>query len=349
MLGAVEDRLLAAGEDTLWISRPGKDSVDDLIEARGRPCVVGPPAGTDRLSLARELLARDWLALRTVRRYRPDVILTRSPAGVHSGRLTRTPVLYDTDDGRAVGLLYYSAGPFANLITSPTATIESYGSNHLKYRGYKELFYLHPCRFTPDPSIREELGVAGGERLFLVRLSAMTASHDFGESGLTLPQVERLLQRLGEAGTVVVSPEAEPPLDMSAIRLSTAPERFHHVLAAADLVVGDSQTVSAEAAVIGTPSLRLSSWADRLPYQLELEQRWNLTRAFEPSQADAFFGELDRMLDDLEGVKKLHRENRRRMLQWCSDPVDDLTTWTYQLAEGRFSRRRSKLRRRNRR
>ena len=35
-LGAVEDRLLAAGEETLWLSRPGKDSVVELIEALDR-------------------------------------------------------------------------------------------------------------------------------------------------------------------------------------------------------------------------------------------------------------------------------------------------------------------------
>ena len=32
-LGAVEDRLLANGEETLWVSRPEKDSVVELIEA----------------------------------------------------------------------------------------------------------------------------------------------------------------------------------------------------------------------------------------------------------------------------------------------------------------------------
>ena len=57
-LGAVEDRLLANGEETLWISRPEKDSVVELIEARGRPHVRGPRAGTSMLSLGRELLAR---------------------------------------------------------------------------------------------------------------------------------------------------------------------------------------------------------------------------------------------------------------------------------------------------
>ena len=39
---------------------------------------------------------RDLRLWRTVRSFRPDVIVTRSPAGVHAARLTRTPVVYDT-------------------------------------------------------------------------------------------------------------------------------------------------------------------------------------------------------------------------------------------------------------
>jgi len=331
-LGAVEDRLLAAGEQTLWLSRPGKDSVVELIEARDRPHVPASTAGTTMLSLARELLVRDWRAWRTVRAFAPDVILTRSPAGVHAGRLTRTPVMYDTDDGHVAGLLYYVAGPFANLIASPTATEKSYGKQHRRYQGYKELFYLHPSRFTPDPSIRGELGLAPGERFHVLRLTAFTASHDVSEAGMTRAQIDRVMERLSATGTVLISSEATLPADLAERRIPTPAHRFHHVLAAADLVVGDSQTVCSEAGVIGTPSIRFNTWAGRHPYQVELEQRWGLTRAFLLTEETEFFAELDRVLGDLDDVRATHAEGRRRMLEWCGDPVDDLTAWTYELA-----------------
>ena len=331
-LGAVEDRLLAAGEETLWLSRPGKDSVVELIEARGRPHVPGSTAGATMVELARELVVRDWRAWRTARRFEPDVILTRSPAGVHAGRLTRTPVLYDTDDGHVAGFLYYVAGPLANLIASPRATTKSYGKQHRRYQGYKELFYLHPVRFTPDPAIRGDLGLSPDERLFVVRLTSFTASHDVGEAGMTRAQVDRLLGRLGEVGRIVISAEGALPADLEALRVSVRPERFHHVLAAADLVVGDSQTVCSEAAVIGTPSIRFNTWAGRHPYQVELEERWGLTKAFSLEDEGAFFSEVDRVLGDLDGVHAAHADGRRRMLEWCGDPVDDLTAWTYELA-----------------
>ena len=331
-LGAVEDRLLAAGEQTLWLSRPGKDSVVELIEARGRPHVPGPRAGTGMFSLARELVVRDWRAWRTVRRFRPDVILTRSPAGVHAGRLTRTPVMYDTDDGHVAGLLYYLAGPFANLITGPTATEKDYGKQHRRYRGYKELFYLHPARFTPDPGIRVELGLEPDERFHVLRLTAFTASHDGGEAGMSRAQIDRVIDMMSRTGRVLISSEAELPADLADHAIRSAPDRFHHVLAAARVVVGDSQTVCSEAGVIGTPSLRFNTWAGRHPYQVELEGRWGLTRAFLLTEEAAFFAELERVLTDLDAVQAAHDEGRGRMLEWCGDPVDDLTAWTYGLA-----------------
>ena len=332
VLGAVENRLLDAGEETLWISRPGKDNVVELIETRDRPHVRGPQAGTNRLSLARELLIRDQVTLSTVRKFRPDVILTRSPAGVHAGRLTRTPVLYDTDDGHAVGLLFYLAGPFANLITTPMANTRSYGRRHRRYRGYKELFYLHPSRFTPDQNVKTVLGLAEDQRLFVLRLSALTASHDVGETGLSRQQINQVVERLSALGTVLISSEQSLPEDLAARQLPIPVQRFHHVLAAADLVIGDSQTVTSEAAILGTPSLNCNTWVGRLPYREELQHRWGLTKTFNPNHNRAFFAELERVLHNLDAERAAQQQRRQKMLEWCADPVDDVTSWLYELA-----------------
>ena len=331
-LGAVEDRLLADGVETLWLSRPGKQAVVELIEARGRPHVRASTAGTSMPTLAWELLRRDWVALRTVRRFRPDLILTRSPAGVHAGRLTRTPVMYDTDDGHVAGFLYYVAGPFANIIASPTATTKSYGRQHRRYRGYKELAYLHPDRFTPDADVRNELGVSDSGHLFVLRLTAFTASHDVSEAGMTRGQIDHVLAKLESRGTVVISSETELPADLAERRVTLPPERFHHLLAAADLVVGDSQTVCSEAAVLGTPSLRYNTWAGRHPYQVELEERWGLTRAFPLADEAGFFAAIDEALTDLRATHAVQQDRLAEMLAWCGDPVEDLLAWSYELA-----------------
>ncbi len=334
-LGVIDERLASSGHQTLWVSRPGKENVVELIVAKGKAHVRGPRAGTTRPSLARELLARDLQMWRTVRSFRPDVIVTRSPAAVHAGRLTRTPVLYDSDDGRSAGMLHYLAAPFAHLTTGPTAGGTSRSRRHRCYRGYKELFYLHPSRFRPDPSIRSEIGARRNERLFLLRLTAFTATHDRGHIGLNEPQIDAVVTRLSRHGRVLISSETDPPPRLAALEVPTAPDRFHHVLAACDLVVGDSQTVCSEAAVVGTPSIRFSTWAGRHAYQVELQRRWELTSAFATDDEAGFLTKLDDSLADLDGVSSRHRRNLNAMLQWCGDPVADVITWIHELAESR--------------
>jgi predicted glycosyltransferase len=331
-LGAVEQRLLADGATTLWMSRANKDSVVELIEARGRPHVVASTMGTNAVGLARELLARDLAVLREVRRFRPDVILTRSPAGVHAGRLTRTPVLYDTDDGAQAGALFKVAGPLANIIATPEAQVEDFGAKHRRYRGYKELFYLHPSRFSADPSIVDEMGLAAGEKFVVLRLSAYAASHDLRAEGMGPDDIARVIDTFEPDYRVLISSEADLPPELLERRIATATDRFHHVLAAARFVLGYSQTVCSEAGILGTPSLRLSSWAGQLAYQEELEHRWGLTTAFVPERRAEFFAQVEAFLADPDGRTSAHSEGRQAMLEWCGDPADDLTRWTYELA-----------------
>ncbi len=50
------------------------------------------------------------------------MIVTRNPSGAQVGRLLGIPAIFDTDDGRAVGIHYWSAAPFAHVITTPDCT-----------------------------------------------------------------------------------------------------------------------------------------------------------------------------------------------------------------------------------
>ena len=52
---------------------------------------------------------------------------------------------------------------------------------------------------------------------------------------------------------------------------------MHHALYFAEMFIGDSQTMTAEAAVLGTPALRLNNFVGKLGYLNELERKFNLT------------------------------------------------------------------------
>jgi predicted glycosyltransferase len=314
--------LVADGAAALVIARD-KDVTLALLDHYDMPyTTVGQSGRKGRTGQARELAARDLALLRAARRFRPDVILTRNPAGVQVARLLRHAVgVFDTDDGSAAARKCTPAAPFANVITTPDCTTEDYGRKHRRYPSYKALAYLHPDRFTPDPKIRAELGV-GSEPYAIVRFVEMVASHDRAESGMPAADKRRVVEELSRHGRVFVSCEGAMPAEYEALRFSVPPHLMHDALASAWVCVGDSQTMAAEAALLGVPSLRCSSFVGRLDYLEELEHRYQLLESFLPDASSRLLGRVGELRPD-QALAGEWAQRRSRMLE---DKVD-LTGW----------------------
>ena len=108
------------------------------------------------------------------------------------------------------------------------------------------------------------------------------------------------------------------------MRFRLGPERMHDVLAAADLLVGDSGSMAAEAGVLGTPALRLSSWVGPVRgYLGRMERDYGLVRCFTPETRAGFDAALDEVLADLPGAKAAARAGAARLIADC----DDVTAW----------------------
>ena len=71
---------------------------------------------------------------------------------------------------------------------------------------------------------------------------------------------------------------------------------IHDAMAFASLLVGDSQSMAAESAILGVPSVRLSSWAGRIPYLVEIEERYGLTFEFGLDYPTEFLQKVDPQL-----------------------------------------------------
>jgi uncharacterized protein len=310
--------LESRGHQTHIVARQ-KDVTTALLDGLGlRYDVTGRSGRKGRLGQAAELVHRDWDLARIARSFGADMILTRNPAGAQVGRLLGIRSVFDTDDGRAAGVHFWSAAPFAHVVTTPDCIGESYGRRHVQYPGYKQTAYLHPNHFTPDPGVRATLGVEPGQPLYLVRFVEMVASHDLSEGGLPPEAKREIIERLQRRGRVFVTHEGKLPEELAVLRFPLPPDRLHDALAAADLLIGDSQTMAAEAAVLGTPNLRVSSWAGRLSVLDEIEQRYGLTHAYRPTQVKEALAHLDSWLEQ-PNLRELYADKRRRLLE---DKVD---------------------------
>lgn len=335
--------LRASGHETLVVARD-KEVTLDLLRAFDIPHEwTGHAGAKSTFARARELAWRDVVLTRHARRFRPDVVCTRNPAGVHAGRVVGAWTVYDSVDGRAAGVHFRLGAPLAHVVTSPTWLDEDYGQGHRRYRGPKELAYLHPARFRPDPGVRAELGVGEHEPLFVVRFVANDAVHDADTVGLSDAERGALVERLGRQGRVVISSEDALPRSLEHLRFDLGPHRIHDVLAAADLFVGDSGSMAAEAGVLGTLALRLSSWVGPVRgYLGRMERDHGLVRCFTPDTRAAFDVALDEALADLAATKAAARTAAARLVAEC----DDVTAWYRALLDELVARPEGPARRR---
>jgi len=279
------------------------------------------PTGRGLFGFVRELVVREARMAARARRLRPDLILGTS---AHAARVARVAgarsLVMSDDDAAAVPVFRWLAYPLATVIVTPSCLRhEDHGRRHRVYEGYQQLFYLHPSRFRPDPAVRRELGVADGEPFGLLRLSALTAHHDRGVRGLSEDAVRGVQERVAGRFRLFVSSEKPLPLALEPLRVRIAPHRMHHVLAAAEFFVGDSQSMTAESAVLGVPAFRLNDFVGRISYLRELED-YGLAFGFRLGQEEALLEALERTLaaPDRRAVFAARRD---RMLAEKGDPL----------------------------
>lgn len=320
-------RLLEEGHDVVIIARQ-KDCLPDLLAAGGLAHYLIPRRRQSLFVLGLESIRACWMAVRMSFRRRFDFMVGISISTNPAARLTGSvAVMFEDDDAKVVPVFAKLGYPIAHYVVTPRCLeFEKHGKKHLTYPGYHELAYLHPNQFTPDPAIRRDLGLADGERYFLVRLVSLTAHHDIGAMGLSTEQAQQIVQTLSVRGRAFISAETTVDPALEKYLLPTPVERIFDVLAGADLVVGDSQTMTAESAVLGTPCLRCNSFVGRISYLEELEHRYGLTKGFLPADFDRLMEQMAAWLaePDLKGQWAIKRQ---KMLAECVD----VSQWIYDL------------------
>lgn len=130
---------------------------------------------------------------------------------MQAARLAGITGVFDTDDGTAAGIYFREAQAFARWITTPGCFTQTYGAKHVLYPGYKQSAYLHPDQFTPDPQVRELLGVGPDEKYFILRFVNMEAGPDTHEAGMAWDTKRHIVDRLSSIGRVFISSEGKIP------------------------------------------------------------------------------------------------------------------------------------------
>lgn len=235
------------------------------------------------------------------------------------GKLFGIPsYVFFEDDFEAVPKFAKIAGPNATKLVCPQCcSAWKWDYKKTGYQSYHELAYLHPNHFTPDRDKVKALQ-AGGESYFILRFAQLTAYHDVGKSGITTGIAQQLIDLLLPHGRVYITSERplEPQFEQYRIRIS--PLDIHHALYFATMYIGDSQTMTAEAAVLGTPAVRFNDFVGELSYLEELEHRFHLTRGIRTSDP-AKLVEVVKELLAVPDLKGQWEQRRQVMLAQCID------------------------------
>jgi predicted glycosyltransferase len=146
--------------------------------------------------------------------------------------------------------------PFATAIVAPDGVrMGRWESRTLHYPSCQKLFYLHPDRFRPDPEVRGELGLAEGEPFGIVRLSALQALHDRGIRGISADFVRDLTEGMAGRGIRCLSLRKAAAARAGAVRFAI-PRTDARCLGLAAFFPGGHQSMTVEAALLGTPAFR---------------------------------------------------------------------------------------------
>ena len=123
---------------------------------------------------------------------------------------------------------------------------------------------------------------------------------------------------LDPKGKILVTTERDMEPELRRYQLNTSPTGIHSLLYYAAMFVGDSQTMTSEAAVLGTPAIRCNSFVGRITYLEEEEHKYKLTFGFKPG----LFEQMVRKIGELSAMPDIKGEWQNRRRQMLKDKID---------------------------
>lgn len=282
-------------------------------------------------------LIYDWRIWKLVRKHSINLGIGSSINIAHVSKFCKMDsIILDDDDDEVEPLFAKYAHPFADAVLSPQDTPRT-TKKVIYYPAYHELAYLHPNRFVPDPSVLDDAGIhyerdASGnvenvEPYFVMRFNAFKAHHDVGVVGLTIENKRRMVQLLSQHGKVFITTERNIDDEFLPYQLRVPQDKVHSLLYYATMFVGDSQTMTSEAAVLGTPSIRCNTFVGRIHYLEEEEHRYALTYGFRPENSEAMFRRVEELLAKGNAALKAEWANKRALL--LQEKIDYTTFLTW--------------------
>jgi predicted glycosyltransferase len=319
-------KLESQGHCIIWTVK-NLEIAKQLLNIYGYKYYVLPKKADTLIGKILKQIIYDFIILGICIWKKVDIAIGTSVSIAHISKISNIKsIVFDDDDDEVQPLITNHVTPYATVLLSPDSLKgKRIRNDTIFYPGFHELAYLHTKNFKPDPQVLEDVGINVGETYFIMRFNVFKAHHDVGIAGLSLEQKLILINILRPYGKIFITTERKIEPELERYQMKIGPEKMHSFLFFSTMFLGDSQTMSSEAAVLGVPSLRCNSFAGRISYLEEEEHRYGLTFAFKPENFDSMIVKLKSLLD----FPNLRDEwqNRRQVL--LSDKIDVTLFWSW--------------------
>lgn len=309
--------------EILILIRP-KDVLEELVRSSGMKFlkVAEKERKSGKFMMLFSLLLKEIKIMKIANRFKPDFMIGSDASLAHVGFLLSIPSFeFCEDDEKVIKLYARIAFPFFTKIIAPiNCNLGKWESKKIAYKGYHESAFLTPKYFQPDEKILNKYNI---QRPYcILRFSKLGAYHDNKISGISDNTALKIISKLAKSYAIYITSEKKLSKEFEKFRLFINPLDIHHILYYSELLVSDSQSMTMEAAVLGAPSLRISSFVGRISVLEELEHKYNMTFGINPEEADK---KVESIIDKILSLKKeinFFGQKRDMMLNDKIDLVD---------------------------
>ena len=326
-----------------------KENLEQLLQNAGMPYynILREGRRDSKIGIAIGVFKRIWRLFWFVVKRRPVLLAGTSVENSYVGPLLRIPAIYiGEDDAPATPTETNVCYPGAKDVVTPFSCDDGkWAYKTTKYPSYHELAYLHPNHFTPSADIVRQQGINPDKPYAIMRFVKLKANHDDNIKGINLQVALRLVEIMKPHMDIYITSERELEPELEPYRIKINPIYMHDVMAYASLYVGDSQTMAAEAGVLGVPFVRFNDFVGRIGYLRELEDVYQLGYGIhatpltadspirradgseQPSGVEALYAKVQEMVAMKDEERKaLFQERRKKML---SEKIDcsKFLTW----------------------
>lgn len=263
-----------------------------------------------------KLFRSTFLLLKIAKHFKPDLVISCLSQLIWVAWLLRKKSIFTAEDDihytRMQGLITY---PFVSTILTPAVVnVKPFSRKRVGYSGYHKLAYLHPSVFKPESAIRKKYNLE--DKYFVIRTVNQKAYHDIHAKGLDAVILREIIFLLKAKGSVYITSEKPLPVELEPYRLKIDPMDIHHVMYFAELFIADSQSMSVEAAILGTPSIRFNNFAGKISVINELEFKYELTYSIDTSQKEKLLPLIEKI------VSSQNSDYSAKRMKMLADKID---------------------------